>query len=104
MLLQQSAVWCTVLCTPTAAVCCSIKRLSRVPQRCVLHPPSSLLFGPTPAGIPLLSAHVAVAKGADAAAVVQGVERLCRQSLGIEHTTIQPVPAGAAAGTRLESV
>ncbi|PRW39381.1 Cation efflux system related [Chlorella sorokiniana] len=52
-------------------------------------------------GIPLLSAHVAIAKGADAAAVVRDVERLCRQSLGIEHTTIQPVPAGS---TRLESV
>lgn len=75
-----------------------------VPPNCALHPPCSLLFGPTPAGIPLLSAHVAVAKGADAAAVVQDVERLCRQSLGVEHTTIQTVPAGAAASTRLESV
>ncbi|KAI7843642.1 hypothetical protein COHA_002881 [Chlorella ohadii] len=57
-------------------------------------------------GIPLLSAHVAVAKGADPAAVVRDVERFCRQSLGIEHTTIQPVPAGLASSSRerLESV
>ena len=52
----------------------------------------------------MLTAHIAVAKGADPGAVVREVERFCRQSLGVEHTTIQPVPADMASNGSLESV
>ena len=85
---------CCRCCLGAAACLCHVRscRFTLLP-----HP-----LRPATAGIPLLCAHVAVAKGADSAAVVRDVERFCRQSLGIQHATIQPVPPGG--GGALESV
>lgn len=41
-------------------------------------------------GIPLLTAHVALAPGADAGATLERLEAHCRAA-GVQHCTIQPV-------------
>jgi hypothetical protein len=40
-------------------------------------------------GLPILTAHVHIAESADADVVLQGLEAYVRQSLGIQHSTIQ---------------